>query len=84
MPFALKKRYMKVKSTQNALIFLQYLNCMSVAGEGHSFLDYSKAWVEKQNRGGLLLVNDNIFMLFKTGISDKANFKHEDLAYFEK
>ncbi|XP_071810704.1 uncharacterized protein [Apostichopus japonicus] len=64
VPFALKKRYMKVKSTENALIFLQCLKGMS--GEGDSFLGYSKAWVEKQKRDGLFLVNDTVFMFLKT------------------
>ena len=66
VPFALKKRFMKVKNNLNAITFLQCLKGMSVPGEGHSFLDYSKAWVEKQNRGGLFLVNDKVFIFFKT------------------
>jgi len=38
---------------------------MAVAGDQSSFLDYTKQWVSRINRGGLFQVSDDTYMFFK-------------------
>ena len=49
---------------------MKYCACLTKMHEEESerelpsFLEYTKLWVEKVNRGGLFLVDDNTFLLF--------------------
>lgn len=68
--FSLKRQCMKRQSSD-----AQYnekiacLNAISVSNEisnPQTFLDYTKCWLEKQNRGGLFLLNNDRYLFFRT------------------
>lgn len=47
---------------------IKCLNAIGVCGEDdsqQSFLEYTKYWMEKQNRGGLFLLKDDAYMYFR-------------------
>ena len=64
------KKYAKLPNDTTAV---QYLNCLTTMHELDEendrelpgFLEYTKLWVEKVNRGGLFLVYDKTFLLFR-------------------
>ena len=66
----LKKKYAKRPNDTTAI---EYLNCLTKMHELEEekerelpgILEYTKLWVEKVNRGGLFLVDDNTFLLFQ-------------------
>ena len=69
---ALKKKYAKLPNDTTAV---QYLNCLTTMHELDEendrelpgFLECTKLWVEKVNRGGLFLVDDKTFLLSGNG-----------------
>lgn len=64
VPFALLKRYERNVSTSSAF-FVECLSGMAVTGEESSFLEYTRDWISKVNRGGLFEINDTAFSLFR-------------------
>ena len=44
--------------------FVECIDSMHVAGQASSFLDYTREWVDKVNRGGLFYVSDYAYNLF--------------------
>ena len=51
---------------------LKYLNCLSkmnenweAESEAPAFLEYTKLWIDKINRGSLFQVNNDVFLLFR-------------------
>ena len=65
----LKKKYLKIKSSQQAITFFECLAAMheeeEEAGEDVTYLQYTKTWVEKVNRGGLFTISDSTYLLFQ-------------------
>ena len=64
----LKKKYEK-RSDPKAL---KYVDCLSEMNENTDseselppFLEYTKLWIHKVNRGGLFKVNNDVFLLFR-------------------
>ena len=57
VPFSLKKKYQKSQATFAANC-IELLDAMSVEGPESSFLDYTKDWVQRTNRGGLFQVKE--------------------------
>ena len=64
----LKKKYEK-RSDPKAL---KYVHCLSEMNENTdteseppAFLEYTKLWIDKVNRGGLFQVNNDVFLLFR-------------------
>ena len=49
---------------RKAAEFVECIDSMHVAGEASSFLDYTREWVNKVNRGGLFYVSDCAYNLF--------------------
>ena len=63
----LKKHYEK-KNGVKARQFMECLMSMSASEEGNSsssFYDYTKAWIQLVNRGGLFEVNTDSFLFFR-------------------
>ena len=60
---SLLRRY-KQQHGQKAASFVECLSHMAVDGPGDSFMDYTKEWISKVNRGGLFETSDNAYMLF--------------------
>ncbi len=62
VPHALLKRYERYGKKYK--IFFECLGDMAVVSDETDFLDYTKEWYSKVNRGGLFPLNDTTFMLF--------------------
>ena len=60
---SLLRRY-KQQHGQKAASFVECLSHMAVDGPGDSFMDYTREWITKVNRGGLFETSDNAYMLF--------------------
>ena len=58
VPFKLLKKLQKRQE------FRRWLEGMAVEGTETSYLDYTKEWIERVNRGGLFRVNDKAFVFF--------------------
>ena len=58
VPFALKKKL------SHRPEFVQCLDQLGVSGEGDSYLEYTKKWIELVNRGKLFNVNDETYRFF--------------------
>lgn len=58
VPFALKKKLSHQPE------FVQCLDQLGVSGEGDSYLEYTKKWIELVNRGKLFNVNDETYRFF--------------------
>ena len=64
VPYKLIKRY-KTKSGEKFYHFKDCLQGMAVnSDENQDFLEYTKSWIDKVNRGGLFSVNNETFNLF--------------------
>ncbi|XP_071855051.1 uncharacterized protein [Apostichopus japonicus] len=67
IPFALKRRLLRQKNLDNSVLdFVKSLSVESASAEGTSFYNYTKQWINKQNRGGLFVVNNLTYLFFKT------------------
>ena len=67
VPFVLWRKCMKTQS-KNKDEKIKCLNAIGVRGKDgsqQSFLEYTKYWMEKQNRGGLFLLKDYAYMFFR-------------------
>lgn len=62
VPHSLLKRF--ERSEQKYGRFCECLGEMAVVSDHSDFLDYTKEWISKVNRGGLFPVNDATFLLF--------------------
>ena len=73
MIFSLKRKYKKLQTSSSskeiAVAALQLLQSLETKGnsefKSNSFLDFTHKWVEKVNRGGLVRVNDNMFIFVR-------------------
>ncbi|CAB3994727.1 Hypothetical predicted protein [Paramuricea clavata] len=69
VPFSLKRQC--VKRQPKDVTWAEKIKCLSAIGVSNdvgsspSFLEYTKCWVEKQNRGGLFLLNNNGYLFFR-------------------
>ena len=63
IPHNLLKKYEKVKGPK-ARHFVDCLGSMAVVSEESDLLSYTKAWLDRVNRGGLFPLNDETFCLF--------------------
>ena len=59
------KKYKKTKGC-NSVHFVECLLHMASSGEESSFIEYTRDWIKKVDRGGLFHVNDNTFNFFKS------------------
>jgi hypothetical protein len=59
----LHERFIK-QHGMKAAEFVECLDSMRVVGLAASFLDYTREWVDKVNRGGLFYVSDGAYNLF--------------------
>lgn len=70
VPFSLKRQCMKRQSSDTQYDEkMKCLNAISVSNEisnPQTFLEYTKCWVEKQNRGGLFLLNNDGYLFFRS------------------
>ena len=64
IPLVLLKKHEKSQSLAS-VSFVECLSSMAVNGEESSFLEYTRDWLVKINRGGLFEVNDLAYQLFK-------------------
>ncbi len=64
IPFVLLKKYHNSHSMVSASI-VECLSSMAVNGDESNFLEYTRDWLVKINRGGLFEVNDVAYCLFK-------------------
>ncbi len=63
VPHSLLKKYEKRSSSK----YEQFITClgnMAVLSEHDSFLDYTKEWVQRVNRGGLFPLNITTYLFF--------------------
>ena len=63
VPHALLKRYER-NTGQKYERFFECLGNMAVVSDTSDFIDYTKEWMSKVNRGGLFPLNDMTFLLF--------------------
>lgn len=59
-------RHYKEQHGSKAASFVECLSHMAIDGPEDSFLDYTKEWIHKVNRGGLFEVNNGAYMLFES------------------
>ena len=59
----LHDRFIK-QDGKKAAQFVECIDSMHVEGPASSFLDYTRLWIDKVNRGGLFYVSDNAYNLF--------------------
>ncbi|XP_033121724.1 uncharacterized protein LOC117120753 [Anneissia japonica] len=66
IPYVLVKRFKKGKS-QTAKVYCEVLSQWQVKSDSatHTFLSYSREWIDRQNRSGLFTVNDDVFLFFR-------------------
>ncbi|XP_071502688.1 uncharacterized protein [Diadema antillarum] len=67
VPHALFKKYSKMKSPESehiAAVLQQWRTEEDEYTEAESFLQYSSVWLTIQNRGGLFVVSDKVYLLF--------------------
>ena len=72
--FSLKRKYKRIQESGSskavAVAALQLLTSLEMKGgrsfESKTFLDFTRKWMEKVNRGGLVQVNDAMFIFVKT------------------
>ena len=70
VPMVLRRKYLKQADNPVAITYLKCLTTMKDGNEEHGsdvhdFLGYTKEWIEKVNRGGLFLINNNTYLLFR-------------------
>lgn len=63
MGMKLHKKFI-LQHGKKAAEFVECIDAMHVVGPDTSFLDYTREWVEKLNRGGLFCVSDTVYNLF--------------------
>ena len=59
----LHDRFIKQDGSKAAQ-FVECIDSMHVVGPASSFLDYTREWIDKVNRGGLFYVSNNAYNLF--------------------
>ena len=66
VPYAILKRLRK-QTNEMANVFCKFLDTWEVKGSGYSktFLEYTREWIDSQNRGGLFKVSDNVYLFFR-------------------
>ena len=64
IPFVLMKKNEKNPSEASVSI-IECLGSMAVNGDESDFLQYTRSWLEKVNRGGLFEIYDLAYQLFK-------------------
>ena len=64
--FSMLKRYERQKTSQLSSAAVDFLNEMSVTGKESSLLEYTSAWIEAVNRGGLFQIRDECYLLFRS------------------
>lgn len=67
IPYSLKKKYSKLKDIHTKEAILAVLNFWSdeLDGSHETFLQYTKEWVDKVNRGGLFKVSDDFYIFIR-------------------
>ena len=68
VPFALRKQCLKQAHNSERKQKAECLSALQVENEDeqlHSFYNYTKYWIEKQNRGGLFTLNDKSYLFFR-------------------
>ena len=67
--FSLKRKYSKLSGTKNkdvSVAAVQFLDSLHISSDkqisGHSFLEFARRWVDTVTRGGLVRVNDDMFI----------------------
>ena len=69
VPFSLKKQCAKRKTRTDDM--KQKIKCLNALGvddeleQSQTFLEYTKSWTEKQNRGGLFQLNDATYLFLE-------------------
>ena len=72
--YSLRKRYYKLsRSTKKttkvaATATLQFLDLVKVKAHGlesKTFLDFTRKWIELRNRGGLVVINDDMYLFIR-------------------
>ena len=68
VPFALRRQCLKQEHNSEMKQKAECLSALEAENadeECHSFLKYSKCWIEKENRGGLFTLNDQSYLFFR-------------------
>ena len=67
VPMKLKEKYSKQTDNVRALKYLEFLSHMHEEEDENAveFLQYTKLWIDRINRGGLYRVNNDAYMLFR-------------------
>ena len=68
VPFALRRQCLKHGHSDKWKQKAECLSALEVENEDeelHSFHQYTKCWIEKENRGGLFTLNDKSYLFFR-------------------
>ena len=69
VPFSLKRQCMKRQSSDphynEKIVCLNSISVSNEVGNAQTFLDYTKSWLEKQNRGGLFQLSNDGYLFFR-------------------
>ena len=69
VPFSLKRQCMKRQSSDphynEKIACLNSISVSNEVGNAQTFLDYTKSWLEKQNRGGLFQLSNDGYLFFR-------------------
>jgi len=69
--FSLSRKWQKINEGRNNMVatasiqFLDSVKITSTEIKAHSFLDFTNKWIKLVNRGGLVLVSDDFFILVR-------------------
>ena len=72
--YSLRKRYFSLTKSEKqstkiaAIASLQFLDSVKVKADGleaKTFLDFSRNWIELRNRGGLVMINDEMLLFIR-------------------
>ncbi|XP_071854441.1 uncharacterized protein [Apostichopus japonicus] len=86
IPAKLLKRYKCLKNNQTAAAFVKVLESWgeNSVEDAPTFVAYTKVWLEKQNRGGLFVVKDNVYLFFKAmELIVRASLQQDNIALFQ-
>ncbi|KAJ8048451.1 hypothetical protein HOLleu_00776 [Holothuria leucospilota] len=67
VPQKLTKRYAAIKNNSTAYAYVNILKSWTLVEEedASSLLEYTTLWLQRQNRGGLFKINDEVFIFFR-------------------
>ena len=67
IPYSLRQKYLKLKDgvTSRAILSVIQFWCVDPTSRSKTFLQYTKKWTNKINRGGLINVTDEFYIFIR-------------------